>query len=283
MDLERLNELVSSGTGSHFMLDLDEKVYRSSVGIAQSDLKLIKSKSLYHYRYAKTSKKDTPALILGRAIHKAIFEWDTFKDCYKVRPKDLNLRTKAGREEIAKMMEGGFEVLSREDMTMIKRMRMSIRRKPKIRDLIKGCQFEKSHFARHNERIILKCRTDGYDPKTNTIVDLKTTLDASPRTFIRDIFKYGYHIQDAFYIDVIEKITGETPSFKIVALEKSYPYEACQYELSPKSVAIGRKDYMEQLERLDHSLKTNIWPSYDDSVVVRPPAWLEKQAFDDVE
>lgn len=283
MDLARLNDLVTNGNGSQFMLNLDDKVYRDSIGISQSDLKLIKAKSLYHYRYANKSRKETEALILGRAIHKAIFEWESFSDDYLVRPKGIkDLRSKKNREIIEEMKKDGHEVLTRDQMATINKMRSSIKRRPEIYDLVKGCQFERSHFVRYNERIILKARTDGYNPATNTIVDLKTTIDASSRSFIRDIFKYGYHFQDAFYTDVIQDIVGETPSFMIIALEKTYPFEACLYELSNKSVAIGRKQYTEQLEKLDLALKTNNWPSYE-SELVKPPKWLENEAFGNVE
>lgn len=280
MDLEALNSLISKQ--NCLSLELDDKVYRDSAAVAQSDLKLIKAKSLYHYRYARDSRKETDALVLGRAIHKAVFEWDTFKDEYAVLDKDINLKTKEGRaqrDEISKTQT----VLKQDQMTTIKQVMTSLKRRPEIKELINGCEFERSHFIRHNERLILKARTDGYNPKTNTIIDLKTCLDASPGSFIRDIFKYGYHFQDAYYIDIIEKLTGGTPSFRIIALEKTYPFEACTYELSPKSVAIGRKQYREQLDVLDEALRTNKWPSYAGYNYVKPPVWLEKQAFDDIE
>ena len=279
MDLQSLNSLISSA--NCLSLDIPDSVYRDSIGIAQSDLKLIKSKSLYHYRYARESRKETEALILGRAIHKAVFEWDSFADDYVVLDKEVNLRTKEGRaqrDELAKT----HTVLKPDQMTLIKKVVESIRRRPEISELIDGCEFERSHFVRHNERLVLKARTDGYNPKKNTIIDLKTTLDASPNSFIRDIFKYGYHFQDAFYIDVIEKLTSGTPNFRIIALEKNYPFEACTYELSPKSVAIGRKQYQVELEKLDKALREDKWPSYGPFNYVKPPAWLENIAFADV-
>lgn len=283
MDLVQLNELVSSPNELPFMLEVNEKLYRSSNGVSQSDLKLIKSKSLYHFRYAKTANKETEALILGRAIHKAIFEWEDFKNEYMERPKDFNLNRKADKEQMKQWQDKGMTVLKRDEMTKIGRMRRSLKRRPKIFELISGCLFERSTWARCELDRLLKIRTDGYKPKTNTIVDYKTTMDASPGVFMRDIFKYGYHVQAAFYIDVIELRTGETPSFKIIAQEKSYPYEACVFELSPKSIAIGRKTYQEQLERLENALKTNLWPSYLEHNVVKPPRWLEDQAFAEVE
>lgn len=281
MKLNQLNELLNSSDPCPFMLDIDDDTYRQSNGVSQSELKLIKSKSLYHYRYGNTSKKDTDALIVGRAIHKAVFEWDDFKNVYRVRPKDMNLRTKAGRELLEKMKEGGkYEVLTRDDMAKIKRMRASIKRRPHILELINGCLFERSTWARI-DGTLFKIRTDGYKP--GVVLDLKTTMDASPNTFIRDIFKYGYHIQAAFYSDVIEHHTGSIPAFKIIALEKSFPFEACLYELSPKSIAIGRKTYLEELEKLQRAIKTNVWPSYPDVTRVKPPEWLVKQAFDGIE
>lgn len=281
MDLSSLNERLSNRE-SMFMIDVSDSVYRQSNAVAQSDLKLIKSKSLYHYKHVSKTSKETDALIMGRAIHKAIFEYDKFDDDFLVRPKDMNLRTKAGREQLLEMQKDGHSVLTREQMTQIKQLVGSIKRRRDIYSLIEGSSYEMSHFIPHNERIMLKCRTDGYNPKTNTITDLKSCIDASPRSFTRDIFKYGYHFQNAFYIDIIEKLTGETPRFVIIALEKSFPFEACLYELSPKSVAIGRRQYREELEKLDNALVSGYYPSYENQLKVTPPKWLENEAFSDL-
>ena len=283
MNLEELNKLISGDTVTELMIDVDEKVYRDANAVAQSDLKMIKSKSLYHYKFARDSSKETEALILGRAIHKAVFEWDDFGKEYAVLGKDVNLRTKAGKEQRDALLEKGKTVLKTDDMNKINRIVAALRKRKDLWAMLEACQFEKSSFVRHNEHIVKKIRTDGYISEENKIIDLKTTVDASPAVFQRDIWKYHYHWQAAYYCDVVEALVGEAPKFVILAVEKSYPYQSCLFELSPKSMAIGRKGYREELEKLENAFKKDYWPSYETVSSVKPPAWIEKKAFDDIE
>ncbi len=86
----------------------------------------------------------------------------------------------------------------------------------------------------------------------NIIVDLKTTGDASPGEFERSVLKYGYHIQAAFYIDMVKRkhcLANEPePKFLILALEKSPPYCVASYYLNDEFIEYGRSEYKRALE-----------------------------------
>ena len=274
LNSDELSRLLSKEP-NQFMIDVDEDVYRKSEAIAQSDLKVIKSKSLYHYKN-QPAQKSTPAQILGSAIHTLIFEPGLFEERFLIIPKDLNRRTKAGKEEFSRLLDLNKGLLSSDEMATCKRLKSSIKRQRHVAELIEGCLFEKSCFVQDESGLLLKCRLDGYHEDCNSIVDLKTTLDASPGSFERDIFKYGYHFQGAYYTDIVHELTGEYPTFKIIALEKSYPFEAAVYELSTKTLAIGRTSYREQLALLKGARENDRWPGYAKVTTVTPPKWLDK-------
>lgn len=277
MNIDELNEILHSENPNLFMIDLDENVYRESAGVSQSDLKLIDAKSLYHYRY-QPKKQPTDAQLLGSAIHTKIFEPDLFESRFLKLP-DINRRTKAGREEYAALTESGKVLLKRDDWDLCTRMKTAIKRNAGINRIIEACEFEKSSFVKDKNGLVKKMRSDGYDKNTHTIVDLKTTMDANPKTFQRDIFKWGYHWQVAYYTDIVYELTGDHPKFIIIAIEKSYPHESCQFVLSAKSIAIGRTGYRRSLNKLNTAHSTGNWSGYDSRTVVTPPTWLERLEF----
>lgn len=265
-------------SAQRFLVEMDDNTYRSYGAVAQSDLKLIRSKSLHHYRNMIRSKS-TPAQVLGRGIHACIYEPEIFKTQYIELPQGFDRRTKARREEYETMAEKGI-VLSHEDYKLCGQIRDSVHSHDVAENIIKGSVFERVVIARDKKTgILLKGKLDGY--KTGVISDLKTTVNAQPNAFIRDIFKYGYHFQAAFYIDLVERCTGLTPKYYIIAVEKSFPYAVSLFEMSAKTLAIGRTQYKETLSVLERAKQNNSWPSYKTMTTVAPPKWLEAEWFNE--
>ena len=55
--------------------------YRKRDGISRSELNVILQKTPMHFLYEQmTPKEDTPSLLFGRAVHKAILEPESFFD-----------------------------------------------------------------------------------------------------------------------------------------------------------------------------------------------------------
>ncbi len=107
------------------------------------------------------------------------------------------------------------------------------------------------------------------------IVDLKTTEDASAEGFARSIAKFRYDVQDAFYSDGFEAVTGRKPKgFVFIAVEKKPPYAVGVYVLDAESKELGRAMYRADLDRFAECVKSNTWPGYGDKIVkVMLPAW----------
>ncbi|BAO20632.1 hypothetical protein [Pseudomonas phage PPpW-3] len=107
------------------------------------------------------------------------------------------------------------------------------------------------------------------------IVDLKTTEDASPEGFARSIAKFRYDVQDAFYSDGFEAVTGRRPKgFVFIAVEKKPPYAVGVYVLDAESKELGRAQYRKNLDSLAECVKSNNWPGYGEKIVkVALPAW----------
>lgn len=96
--------------------------------------------------------------------------------------------------------------------------------------------------------------------------DLKTTQNASPRSFSRDAQKYNYALQGAFYADLWNAATGETRGdFGHVVIENFAPYEFRTPPplLSQRFLGHGRLLYQRALSIYCKALDSGVWPSYD--------------------
>lgn len=108
----------------------------------------------------------------------------------------------------------------------------------------------------------------------NIIGDIKTSADASPRAFQRDIIKYGYHIQAAMVQDGINHITGKMiDTFVFIVIEKESPHAIGIYELDKESIDKGREEYKLLLEDYipyEKNDEVKIWPGYKPTVISLP-------------
>ena len=92
---------------------------------------------------------------------------------------------------------------------------------------------------------------------TNFISDVKTCQDNSPEGFKRDIYKWGYHLQAAFYMDMLG-----IDNFKFVAVTTSYPHTVEIYSLDEDTIEFGRNAWQQAFSNWQIYLETNQPPGY---------------------
>lgn len=117
----------------------------------------------------------------------------------------------------------------------------------------------------------LKCLIDVVPPNdhpifSNSLWDVKTTANASERSFMKDAQKYSYHVQGAFYLDMWNAATKQNRSdFGHIVLENYPPYEYRTPPplLSQRFLNHGRLTYQRALGIYCKALATGDWPSYD--------------------
>lgn len=96
-----------------------------------------------------------------------------------------------------------------------------------------------------------------------TIVEYKTTVDASPEAFGRIVFKLRYHIACAFAIAGVEALgLSEAPVYLIVAQEKEPPYQVCVHGLDSEAFAYAERQMQEAIAIYRRCMETGRWPGY---------------------
>ena len=134
--------------------------------------------------------------------------------------------------------------------------------KRSVRWLFKGeCRTEVSVVSVEPETgQRVKVRLDLWRPD-DCIVDFKFTsfLD----DFEREIMKWDYHRQAAFYVDAMRDRTGETLPYWIVAYDGVEPHFHCRAaQLSNHALGVGRRRYMRAMRVIDRGLSTGKWEGY---------------------
>ena len=230
--------------------------YHSTPGISASGLKAIYKKSVYHFLNQKPF--ESSAMALGTAVHCAMLEPEMYYKEFHVMPK-IDRRTKAGKEQFTMEQEKAEnkQLVAFDDHQKITSILNNFRNHDLAQKYCKG-EIELSHYLEH-EGVKVRVRPDCLNRVENFISDVKTCQDNSPTAFKRDVYKYAYHLQAAFYCDMLG-----VENFKFIAVETNYPYSVEVYTLSDDMIEQGRKAWKRAFDD---------WKIYSETGIVSGYIW----------
>lgn len=223
-------------------------------------------------------RESTTAFDIGTVLHATALPGESPEEIAVRMPEGMNKRTKAGREFMAE--HEGKIILNPSDAHVIDQMMLSLLEHPFSGSLVKGDlpgKAEQSFFCTDEATgLELKARPDFMLNDGSLIIDLKTTLDASPKGFQRSIVSYRYHVQAAHYLDVVEKATGRRPeAFIFVAVEKARPFCVGVYCADDAMVEVGRQHAREDLDNIAKWMADGKFPGYSDRAeMISLPKWM---------
>ncbi len=260
--------------------------YVKSDGVNQSKLKWM-ARSPAHFKHALSVKEPpTKEQKIGHIFHTAVLEPHLLEKSYYLRPDTYPGPTKAlkwsGNSNFCKDWladHSDREVITCDQQEMILSMRASVMEHPSARRALEAGKTEYSLFAKDPETGIgLKCRPDRLSG--NTIPDLKSTIDASPEGFAKQVAKHGYDVQAAFYLDMANLCGLDKKYFIFIAVEKEEPYAVGVYQLDEASIECGRSKYRRWLNTAAMCYDTGEWPAYDSAIqVLTLPQWSLRQGI----
>jgi len=256
--------------------------YHAIDAVSASRLQLL-HRSPAHMRWAidHPDDVDTEAFKFGRAFHCSILEPDVFAATWAIEPK-IDRRTNAGKAAALAFEadNAGKEIIGSNDYAACLAMAETVKSHPMASWLVANKQDIEVSALWQDAATGLECRSraDAIVPKVKTIIDLKTTTDASPDEFERSLYKWGYHRQAAFYLDGFKACGMDVRRFAFVAVEKKPPYAVCVYQIDDEAIEYGRRENRSLMNLYAQCRTNNKWPGYPDQVqTVGLPSWAIKQ------
>ena len=248
--------------------DIPTELYFSWKAASQSELCTLRDGTPAHlFARWEGEDKDTPAKILGRAIHTATLQPDLFEGQYARGPEG-DWRTKEAKAQLNIIRSGLPQgtVLKPEQYDKIRRIREAVRNHPIARGVLDGEAERSAVWIDPKTKLSCKARFDDISRSTGCVVDLKTTMSAHPDVFPRCIYNYGYYIQAAHYVHGAHLCGLDVENFVIVAVEKDPPYAVCVYRVRDDALQAGRDEREALLDVYAGCAKANHWPSYPERV-----------------
>jgi hypothetical protein len=120
--------------------------------------------------------------------------------------------------------------------------------------------------------------------RRDVILDYKTARSADPATFGRTVAEYGFHQQQAWYLDAARAngLVGDDAVFLFVVQEKTPPFLVSVIELDAVAARIGRERNARARAVYAECTQTGSWPGYAADVAVASlPRWAEIQHEED--
>lgn len=282
-------------------VDCTNEAYHGGPGISKSHLDVIE-RSPMHYWQAYINPERTPrvptvAMRLGTAIHSAVLEPELFAQEYAVEPEEAPSRPTSRQLTAKKPSEATADAIdyweafdmANEHRTILTRdqwdtalgCREAVRKHSAARALLQRGSAEVSFYGVEPDTgALVKCRTDWLNWQDDVIVDVKSTVDASPDKFMRSVLDYRYHVQVPFYRAVMEAAM-DAPAPKrwvFLAIEKTAPYAIGLYTLPEDVIKAAWRVAQRNLQAILDGKLLGHWPDFGTEVrELVLPRWAERQ------
>ena len=232
-----------------------------------------KNRKQFEYSLTHELVKQTKAMADGTAVHAFFLERDKFDTDFVVKPADMRLNTKAGKEWA---LEHQSKIIIDSELgNNLYEMEKSFMDSPaKLIYDIKG-QTELSYFWDDLGTIKGKCRPDWLSDDGSIVVDIKTTTDASPRGFQKSISTWGYHLQLGWYLRGLRKLGLPAEQFIFIAIEKTAPFCVGVYSADQNMINFAMKELDQLMPEIQTAMVSNEFPDYTPEITsIGLPPWM---------
>lgn len=230
--------------------------------VSASGLKQLLRSPAHFQTYLNQEHKETPALMLGTAIHSRLLEPELFMDTY-VTTAISDKRSNEYR--MFELNNADRQILSFDQFIAVEGIARSVEKHEMANHLLSIGAVEHTIIWQDEETgIWCKIRPDclNADIDLGVCVDVKSTEDASEEAFIRSCIKYQYDLQAAFYLEGLRSAFGRDFDFCFLPVEKSAPY-GCQLFAAPaEMLERGQRLVRKALRTLKRCRDTGEWPCY---------------------
>jgi hypothetical protein len=225
----------------------------------------------------------------GQAFHTLVLEPSKFEERYVLVPEDAPARrSKVDKEWWAVFEEAnkGRERIRQEELAELQTMVNGLYANRRAQELLTDPRAlrevvvvwdwsDGKTTVRCKGRIDLVSRWQG----VSIVADVKTSRDAGPWSFGKDLDSYDWAGQIVWYTDGLQTVRpmqgGERiPYFLVV--EKEAPFCGVVYELGQASREAARAQARRLIGRYVEAERTGLWPGYPDGVIELPSYALNR-------
>lgn len=250
--------------GVHKNVQIEE--YHNDPAVSCTGIKRLLKSPLDYWAFsphnpARKEQKVTSSLAAGSAFHTLLLEPETFSDRFKVK------------EGVQSSKVPGF--VGEGDLKEMEAAVAAVRSLPNISKLFTDGEAEVTMvWDDPLTGVRCRCRHDYFRQSHGMTVDYKTIGDMAERDIDRQIVKYGYHVQAAFYLDGMKALgLGDHQDFVLVFQQRDYPHKVYATTLCDDTIDIGRECYQLALSKYRKAVEAcgleKPWPAYKDEVHIR--------------
>lgn len=249
--------------------------------VRYSHLKLIEQ-SPKHYRHAECggSKPATKTMKRGSLVHCAVYEPDRLPLEYVVYLGERRGNAWAD----FKAQHADREIVTQAEYEVALRIRDAVRDDPLAGPIVARAGKREPTLLWHDPETGLRCKgRPDHICVDHVIPDLKTARSAAPRLYGNQAANLSYHVQNVFYADGYERLTGHAASSLQIVVENFEPYDVVCYFLDEKTIAAARDDYRRWLATVRDCRRDGAWPGQSRGQVLRLelPKWARPRPDND--
>lgn len=238
----------------------------------------IRNKSPKYYQWKKSKPRTTDSMAFGTLVHWIILEPKVLEErmCLK---KTVDGRTKEGKAYNADFQASLLPhqvAVDEETYDKVRFVRDQLAAHPYTSKLIgKGLSEQVGCWVHNETQVFCKTRLDKLFPKEGWIIDVKTTYDASPRAFQKQMVNLDYDLQAAFYMKGFEYIYKRRPEGYIyLCVENTEPHDIAIYTPEQTVIDHGNYKFQQGLMTYAECVKSGQWPGYEPRAVpMELPGW----------
>jgi len=236
-----------------------------------SDLTTTSPAKVKYERDNPLTYKGVP-LVMGGCFHGMVLEPECLDVEYAIKPNEIDGKsplTKYYKETFAEMQaeRPDAQWLKADDWKTCIGMAEAVLDNPVYTHYASDIDAiaEGSGFFQYNGASC-KVRPDLYT-SDGTIIDLKSTQDASEAGFRSSIRKFKYDFQACFYLEALRALGLPAKQFIFCCVEKTEPYLTASYTLTESEIDRQKPRMQKACEIWATCMETGVWPGYPQEVV----------------
>lgn len=247
--------------------------YHGSVHLSRSTASSLLTTSPAKVRWERDNPRPSSLpLIMGGCFHGMVLEPECLDEEYAVKPTEIDGKsplTKYYKESFAEMQAERPEAqwLKADEWKTCEGMANAIMSNPVYTHYASGIDAiaEGTGYFDYNGA---KCqvRPDLYT-SDGTIIDLKSTQDASEAGFRKSVRNFGYNFQACYYLEAMRAMGLPARQFIFCVVEKLAPFSVATYTLTESEIDRHKPRMQRACELWATCMDTGVWPGYPEEVV----------------